>query len=63
SFFAKRHLPVNLVLEGMFYWLNKIPRMTISSMLGCSPESTRNLISGIHQLIQMDLMNEDIQIG
>ncbi|OAD66961.1 hypothetical protein PHYBLDRAFT_151900 [Phycomyces blakesleeanus NRRL 1555(-)] len=37
--------------------------MTMGVMLGVSPETMRHLIVSIHQLIQMDLTNNDIRIG
>ncbi|OAD72010.1 hypothetical protein PHYBLDRAFT_169919 [Phycomyces blakesleeanus NRRL 1555(-)] len=62
SFFAQRHLSYNVVMQGIYYWLNWIPRMTMGVMLGVSPETIRHLIASIHQLIQMDLTNNDMRI-
>ncbi|OAD80324.1 hypothetical protein PHYBLDRAFT_137880 [Phycomyces blakesleeanus NRRL 1555(-)] len=39
------------------------PRMTMGVMLSVSPETIRHLIASIHQLIQMDLTNNDRRIG
>ncbi|OAD75509.1 hypothetical protein PHYBLDRAFT_64425 [Phycomyces blakesleeanus NRRL 1555(-)] len=62
SFFAQRHLSYDIFMQGIYYWLNQIPRMTIGVMLGVSPETIRHLIASIHQLIQMDLTNNDMRI-
>ncbi|OAD67727.1 hypothetical protein PHYBLDRAFT_151254 [Phycomyces blakesleeanus NRRL 1555(-)] len=57
SFFAQRHLSYDVVMQGIYYWLNQIPRMTMGVMLGVSLETIRHLIASIHQLIQMNLTN------
>ncbi|OAD78454.1 hypothetical protein PHYBLDRAFT_140531 [Phycomyces blakesleeanus NRRL 1555(-)] len=62
SFFAQRHLFYDVVMQGIYYWLNRIPRMTMGVMLGVSSETIRYFIANIHQLIQMDLTNNDIRI-
>ncbi|OAD71088.1 hypothetical protein PHYBLDRAFT_148305 [Phycomyces blakesleeanus NRRL 1555(-)] len=63
SFFAQSHLSYDVVMQEIYYWLNRIPRMTMGVMLDVSPETIRHLIASIHQLIQMDLTNNDMRIG
>ncbi|OAD66176.1 hypothetical protein PHYBLDRAFT_175471 [Phycomyces blakesleeanus NRRL 1555(-)] len=33
SFFAQRHLSYDIVIQGIYYWLNRIPRMTMGEVL------------------------------
>ncbi|OAD71959.1 hypothetical protein PHYBLDRAFT_68755 [Phycomyces blakesleeanus NRRL 1555(-)] len=63
SFFAQIHFSYDIVMQGIYYWLNWISRMTMGVMLGVSPETIRHLIASIYQLIQMDLTNNNMRIG
>ncbi|OAD75686.1 hypothetical protein PHYBLDRAFT_72876 [Phycomyces blakesleeanus NRRL 1555(-)] len=49
SFFAQRHLCYDIVMQGIYYWLNRIPRMTMGVMLGVSPGPMRHLIARVPQ--------------
>ncbi|KAG1136296.1 hypothetical protein G6F38_012161 [Rhizopus arrhizus] len=63
SFFAHRNLPSYDTLSILYFWSLKIRRMTISTMVGCSPKAVRKTLTDWYQVLQEDLQQNDCKIG
>ncbi|KAG1398570.1 hypothetical protein G6F58_011295 [Rhizopus delemar] len=63
SFFAHRNLPSYDTLSILYFWSLKIRCMTISTMVGCSPNTVRKTLKDWYQVLQEDLQQNDCKIG
>ncbi|KAG1147461.1 hypothetical protein G6F37_008807 [Rhizopus arrhizus] len=63
SFFSHRNLPTYDTLSILYFWSLKIRRMTISTMVGCSPKAVRKTLTDWYQVLQEDLQQNDCKIG
>ncbi|EIE82405.1 hypothetical protein RO3G_07110 [Rhizopus delemar RA 99-880] len=63
SFFSNRSLPAYDALSILYFWSLKVRRMTISTMVGCSPKAVRETLKDWYQVLQEDLQQNDCKIG
>lgn len=63
SFFFNRRLPKVQCLGILYFWLNKVRKMTIASMVGTTPKTVQRFLQQWYQVLQEDLKREDMKIG
>ncbi|KAG1139135.1 hypothetical protein G6F37_013041 [Rhizopus arrhizus] len=63
SLFSHRNLPTYDTLSILYFWSLKIRRMTISTMVGCSPKAVRKTLTDWYHVLQEDLQQNDRNIG
>ncbi|KAG1532848.1 hypothetical protein G6F45_012741 [Rhizopus arrhizus] len=58
-----RSLPTYDTLSILYFWSLKVRRMTIFTMVGCSPYAVRETSKDWYQVLQDDLQQNDCKIG
>jgi hypothetical protein len=63
SFFGNSRLPVNEIIELGYYWLAGVPRNSIMTVTGHSPNTITDYVKFYRELIAATLDDEDTVVG